>query len=174
MSEVTGCGMLPISMKNNELYVLCGIHKNKISDLGGRIEKGETSKECAAREFYEESVGLIDSYENLLKYKIYHIAKLSFHGKCYISYIIKTEYIDIKDKYKKLYQYIQDHDSISKKIKLGTYYIDQLYNENIYPCGFFELDEIKWILLNDLIKMIKNKDRTVSYRLRNIIYQLPI
>ena len=47
--NITGCGIFPICKKYNKLYALCGIDRNKISDLGGRMEKGETAIQCAAR-----------------------------------------------------------------------------------------------------------------------------
>ncbi len=171
---ITGCGILPICLRNDKLYVLCGIQKNKIWDLGGRIEQGETAKQCAAREFYEESVGLVDSYENLLGSKIYYICKLRFHGKSYISYVIKTEYKDVEDKYKSLLKYIEENDN-SKPVKMDfkDYNLDDLYSKNIYPFGYFELKEMKWLPLDELVDLAKNKNKRISYRLRNIIYQLP-
>jgi len=170
---ITGCGILPICLRNNKLHALCGIQKNKIWDLGGRIEQGETAKQCAAREFYEESVSLVDSYENLLHSKIYYVCKLRFHGKSYISYVIKTQFIDVEEKYKSLIDYIREHDSKPVKMNFSEYNLDKLYSDNIYPLGYFELEEMKWIPLDDLIEMAKNKDKIISYRLRNIIYQLP-
>ncbi len=172
---ITGCGILPISIRNNKLYVLCGIENNgKISDLGGRIESGEKAIQCAAREFYEESVGLVAKYEDLLKYKIYHIVNLKFHGKCYISYVMKMKYIDVQEKYQKLIQYARDNKSQPKKIDFRDYNMNQLYKDNTYPSGYFELKEIKWIPLDELETMAKNKDKQINYRLRNIIYQLPL
>ncbi len=172
---ITGCGILPVSLKDNQLYILCGIENNdKISDLGGRIEEGESPIQCAAREFYEESVGLVANYDILLRHKIYHKVSLRFHNKCYISYVIKMDYIDVEDDYKKLYQYVKTHKSQGIKIDFKTYTFDKLYKDNIYPNGYFEFKNIKWILLDDLEEMTHNKDRKISYRLRNIIYQLPL
>ncbi len=168
--------MLPISIKNNQLYVLCGIEKNgRISDLGGRIENGEHVLDCAVREFYEESVGLIADHKDLLDHKIYHIVKLKFRDKCYISYIIKMEYKDVEEEYKKLYQYIKQHRSQpNSKLNYKSYMWSKLYKNNIYPNGYFEFKELRWFLLEDLEEMAYKKDRKMSYRLRNIIYKLPI
>ena len=170
---ITGCGILPITIKNNKLLVLCGIENNgKLSDLGGRIEPGETAIQCATREFYEESVGLVARYEDLLNYRIYHKVVLQFHGKSYISYVIKMKYIDVQEKYQKLLEYVKEHNSQAKKINFKDYNMNQLYKENIYPSGYFELKDIKWIPLEDLEIMVKNKSKIMNYRLRNIIYRL--
>ena len=172
---ITGCGMLPISMKDNQLYILCGIENNgRISDLGGRIEKDEDPLQCAVREFYEESVGLIASYKELINHKIYYTVKLRFRNKCYISYVIKTEYKDVEEEYKKLYKYVRQHRSQRKDIDFREYKWDMLYRKNVYPNGYFEFKDLKWILLEELEEIANTKDRKMSYRLRNIIRQIPI
>ena len=173
--EVTGCGMLPMYEKDNEIYLLCGIYKGKINDLGGRIEANETTRECAAREFYEETVGLVDTYENLLNHKIHSVINLKFHNKLYISYVYETQYVSIEEEYSRLIEYVKNNKCKSSSIiSYKNYDNEQLYKDHIYPKGYYEVDEIKWIKLNDLLKMLVDKDRKLHYRLRNILYQLNI
>lgn len=74
MSTSYSAGMLPINVINGELYFLLGKDRNdnSWSDFGGRAEEcdGGNCKETAAREFLEESLGVVmemDSIRNRLK-----------------------------------------------------------------------------------------------------------
>jgi len=92
----------------------------------------------------------------------------------YISYIIKINYIEVEEIYSKLYNYIKlNNCTISNKVNYTNYNLDQLYTDKIYPQGYFELSEIKWYLLEELLTKARNKDKSLHYRLRNILYQLP-
>jgi hypothetical protein len=156
----TGCGMIPICIHQNKLYLLCGIENNdKVSDLGGRIDAGEKIKECAAREFYEESVGLLLPYDRLVQSKVYRRVKIGY-DKNYISLIIKTNYKNIEDKYRELITYVKENNcKMNNKLDFKKYKIQDLYDTKTYPEGFFEFKELKWISLDDL----KNN----KYKLRN-------
>lgn len=144
---ITGCGIIPICMRNNKMYLLCGIEKNgKVSDLGGKINKNETTRECAVREFYEESVGLIMSYNELLNCKIYDKIRI----RNYVSLIIKADYVDVEEKYRELVRYVNDNNCKDVKMDFRNYDISQLYERQIYPIGYFEFIELKWIEFNEL------------------------
>ena len=156
----TGCGMIPICMHQNKLYLLCGVENNdKVSDLGGRIDAGEKIKECAAREFYEESVGLLLPYDRLVQSNVYRRVKIGY-DKNYISLIIKTNYKNVEDKYRELITYVKENNcKMDNKLDFKKYKIQDLYDTKTYPEGFFEFKELKWISLDDL----KNN----KYKLRN-------
>jgi hypothetical protein len=164
--KIKGAGILPICKKKDKIFVLCGIgYDKKIYDFGGKIEKNESIINCAIREFYEESVGLLDTYDKILNYKIYDETYCQYdHNKYYKCYITIIEYIDIEKKYDKLLKYIIKNKSLAKDMKIYNYTYDKLYIENVYPKGFFEFYTIKWISLN---KLIKNKN--LSHRLKGII-----
>ena len=151
ISSASGCGMIPICMRQNKLYLLCGIENNgKISDLGGRIDEGETIRECAAREFYEESVGLLLPYDKLIRCKVYKRLKIGY-DKYYVSLIIKTRYKNIEDKYRELVSYVKENNcKIDHNLDFKKYKIQDLYSTKTYPEGFFEFKELRWILLDDL------------------------
>lgn len=145
---ITGCGILPLCILNNKIYLLCGIETDgTVSDLGGRINKGETIKECAAREFYEESVGLVMSYQELLRCKVYKKIKI----RSYVSLIIKIKYKDVENDYDKLLNHIMINKCKEVKMNPIKYNMNHLYTKCIYPIGYFELDKIKWISLDDLL-----------------------
>lgn len=165
---VSGCGILPICMINNELYLLCGVENNgQVTDLGGRIESNENTKQCAAREFYEESVGLVMPYNELLQCKVYRKIKLG-KNKYYMCLIIKIDYINVEHKYNNLLKYIKKNKSKPIDINPINYNIKQLYKENVYPKGFFELEELKWIKFDDL----KNNKYPLRGRFRGILNKL--
>lgn len=166
---VAGCGIMPICMHYHKLYILCGIdRKGKVSDLGGRIELNETYKECGVREFYEESVGLLLSYEELMKCKIYKRLKIG-NDKYYISLIIGTNYKDIENRYSELISYVKKNNcQRDKNIDFRTYEINDLYTTQKYPYGFFEFEELKWFSLNDL----QLGKYPLTYRLKLLLRQL--
>ena len=151
MSYPSGCGIIPICMKNNKLYVFCGIdNKGFVSDLGGRIEEGETIKQCAVREFYEESVGLLMPYHVLMKSHVYKRMRIG-QEKYYVSLVIKSRCKNVEKRYKNLLDYVHKHkcqqdDSLDFK----KYRIQKLYRDKVYPEGYFEFKELKWIPLDEL------------------------
>ena len=161
--KVSGCGIIPISMKNNKLYVFCGFENGCLSDLGGKINSNEDYKLCAAREFYEESVGLLLPYQELVTIKTYKRLKIG-SKKCYLSYIIKVPYKEVDDEYQKMLDYIEENNCQPKKMNFHKYNLDMLYEDKIYPEGFFELESLCWIPLEDL----KNN----KYKLRNRFKEL--
>ena len=75
MGKKNGAGILPIAFHNNKIYILCA-REQKVdgwdgsrlySDFGGGIEKDEGFIDCAVREGYEESMGIIGSKFTLRK-----------------------------------------------------------------------------------------------------------
>jgi ADP-ribose pyrophosphatase YjhB (NUDIX family) len=172
-----GCGILPICKKNNNIYILCGINNDgKISDLGGKIEDNENDEECAVREFYEETSGLFMNYNSLLSIlkKNKKVIRIISSGNLYKSYIIYTSCIDIEDNYKKILNYVRKNNMQPKKINTKNYNINKILNSNnnYYPYGFFEMQEIKWMPIDEIVTMAKEKNKKLLFRLRSIIYKL--
>ena len=151
MSYPSGCGIIPICMKNNKLYVFCGIDNNGIvSDLGGRIEQDETVKQCAAREFHEESIGLLMPYNRLMRSRVYKRMRIG-QEKYYVSLVIKSRCKNVEKRYKNLLDYVHKHKcKMDKNLDFKTYKIQDLYDKKTYPEGYFEFKELKWMSLNEL------------------------
>lgn len=71
--RIRSCGVLPYSVIRGNVYVLLGKEKfdpkwrdsDSWSAFGGRMERGETYEEAAAREFYEETGGVVCSLESM-------------------------------------------------------------------------------------------------------------
>lgn len=153
-SSPKGCGIIPYSVHNNKVYFLCGIDYNdKISDLGGKIDKGESAIDCAVREFYEESVGLFANKKDIKKFiqngkknKNTKIIKLGADS-CYITYMIKSKYEPIiTDAYEILYKYIKNCDFVK------------------YDEGYFEMKSLKWIDYDTLKKHVNTKNKIIDRR----------
>ena len=72
-------GILPLAYHNDKMYFLLGREtvdvdhraKGQWSDFGGSIEKGETLKETAIREGFEETGGLFGNMKDI-EYLIDH------------------------------------------------------------------------------------------------------
>lgn len=160
MSYPAACGILPICKKNNKLYLFCGIdHKGFVSDLGGKIEEGETVKQCAAREFHEESIGLLMPYDILMKSYVYKRLRIG-QDKYYVSLVIKTRCKNVENRYKQLLDYVCKHNcKQDDSLDFKTYRIQKLYRDKVYPYGYFEFEQLKWIALKDL--------KEGDYKLRN-------
>ena len=71
--EVVGCSIVPFSVdpEYNSIYFLLGKERpgqwrgsNTWSDFGGKKQCDETSEACAAREFHEETMGIVKLYDN--------------------------------------------------------------------------------------------------------------
>jgi len=165
--NVTAAGILPYAVKDNKLYLLCGInHKGEYTDLGGKRDEGESIIECAAREFYEESVGLVMSYKKLLQIEIEDtIVIKSDKVKQYVCYITEIECMPkLNEKYQKKLEYIKKHDVKKRNdIKSVNYNINKLEKLKYYPHDFFELNGLEFI---ELDKLRKSK---LSYRLNNLL-----
>ena len=87
-----GAGILPVTVYKDKIYFLYGresveasskYDKGKWSDFGGGREKGESAKQTAIREGFEETSGILGSeqdiadmiHKNLLKKLVYNDGK---------------------------------------------------------------------------------------------------
>lgn len=149
--KTTACGILPFSYHNKDIYVLVGkdqYNPNKKSSekycsFGGKKEENETNEHCAAREAYEESIGLLGSTLELEeklneKHKDYIGCIEHLHFKCYY---INVPYVEELPKmYKNVYNFILD--------------IDVSNSETL------EKSELKWVKLNTLYDIIYKKKKS--------------
>ena len=149
-------GILPLAYHNNNLYFLLGREtvnvehkaKGKWSDFGGAIEKGETLKETAIREGFEETGGLFGNMKDI-EYLIDHSLIKKFRVNHYTTFIIQVPYIKSLPKIHR------------------EKYLDVLKNKKHLITkhnGLYEKDMIKWVKLENL-----NKVENVRHWYRSVL-----
>ena len=154
-----GAGVLPTTIYKGKLYFLFGRENKfcdtpfKYSDFGGGTDNNETFLETAIREGTEESTGFLGNMQDLKKM------------------LKKGTYIIDNEKYRSFLFYM-DYDPM-----LPFYYNNnqrflqsKLDPELIKTSKIFEKDEIKWICVDDLMKM-KNKFRSFTIASIEKIYK---
>lgn len=139
-----GAGVLPVALHKNKLYCLFG-KENKFedsapgfSDFGGGEDYDETFLETAVREAREETTGFLGSEKDirkiLMKTGQYHIVLPNKHHM----FILPMNYEPLLELYYNNNQkFIQSHldENVIKKSKI------------------FEKSEIRWICIDDVLKM---------------------
>jgi hypothetical protein len=145
-----GAGILPTTIFNNKLYFLFG-KENKyedtapgFGDFGGGEDKNESFIETAVREGCEELTGFLGSEEDikklLTKYGTYNIDCKTTSGAIYRIHLFPIEYDD------KLPFYYNNNQRFLQK---------RLYPNVIKKSKIFEKEEIRWVCVDDLLKMKK-------------------
>jgi len=137
-----GSGILPTCIYKNKIYFLFGKENEYAdtpgwSDFGGGTDNSETHMQTAIREGGEELTGFLGSDAELSK-----LLKKTFHidYNKYRLHIFKMDYDPLLQKYYNNNQkFLQKHldKSIIKKTKI------------------FEKSEIKWICIDNILKMRK-------------------
>ena len=134
-----GAGILPIAIKDNQIYILFG-KENKYNDtqgwadFGGGIEKSENILDAAIREGWEESTGFLGDPKEMKK-KILNNNKMFLEIDNYKTFILPMEYDEqIVEYFNKSQNCIQNN--LSKKMIKSTF--------------IFEKQEIKWFNINEL------------------------
>lgn len=88
--------MLIYGVKNNQIFLLLGEDQyQSYSDFGGRCENTDkTEAETAARECYEETAGVLNSYVNLKKICIEAVTVRSetFYKKPYYMFLAQVHF----------------------------------------------------------------------------------
>jgi 8-oxo-dGTP pyrophosphatase MutT (NUDIX family) len=139
-----GAGVLPVALHKNKLYCLFG-KENKFeksapgfSDFGGGQNFDETFLETAIREACEETTGFLGSEKDirtiLMKTDQYHIDL----NEKYRMFILPIKYEPMLEEYYNNNQkFIQSHldETIIKNSKI------------------FEKSEIRWVCIDDVLKM---------------------
>ena len=157
-----GAGILPITRHNDEIYIMLARESadisfrdsKKWSDFGGGSIKGETKEECALREGYEETMGMLGSKDELMKKIKKSLIKIQQYK--YYSFVIEVEYDeDLPEKFSKIYEQVKNHHP-------------HLIRENN---GLYEKDKIKWIRLDDF-KENPNKMKDIRPFFKGVIEKL--
>jgi len=143
-----GAGILPTTIHNNKLYFLFG-KENKyedsapgFSDFGGGTDDSETFFETAIREAGEELTGFLgndnDIRKLLKKYGTYNIDNKTEGHKTYRMHIFPIIYDNLLPFY-----YNNNQRFLQKRLDQNV-----IKNSKI-----FEKEEIRWVCVDDIIKM---------------------
>lgn len=166
-----GAGVLPTAIFKNKLYFLFGRenqHENSapgFSDFGGGTDGSETYLETAVREGTEELTGFLGSdsdLEKMLKRGTYNIDYTQNAHKTYRMHIFPMKYDSLLP-----YYYNNNHRFLQKRLDPSV-----IKNSKI-----FEKAEIRWVCVDDIVKM-KHEFRSyfqdiieMIYKQRNEIYK---
>ena len=139
-----GGGILPVALHKGKLYFLFSREYIKSkedpglwSDFGGSKEKGETYKETAIREGWEESSGILGSKKSIKKLVETKTLK-SFTLRGYKTYIVLINY----------------NKNLPKKFRKNFLDVKKKCPHLIEKNGFFEKDMLKWVDYTDLQKKL--------------------
>lgn len=161
-----GAGILPTTIHNNKLYFLFG-KENKyedsapgFSDFGGGTDNNESFFETAVREAGEELTGFLgndaDIRKLLKKYGTYNIDYTHNEGhKTYRMHIFPFEYNELLPFY-----YNNNQRFLQKRLD----------PQIIKSTKIFEKEEIRWICVDELIKM-RPKFRSYFQNIVDMILQ---
>ena len=137
-----GGGVLPVAYYKGHFYFLFSKeyqvkYKKKIDwrDFGGTTEKGETFKQTAIREAWEESNGFLGSKNNIK----YLIEKRCLHKiktpEKYLLYIVLIDYDKtLPARFKKAFE------------KIKRTHPEKIAKKN----GLYEKEKVKWIKLENI------------------------
>lgn len=162
MAAVRGAGIQPIAVHptTKEVYLLVGQEQDfgdgwydsgKYAGFGGKIEKGESIAECAVREGYEESMGVLGTKKDLKK--LIHKDRLFVHDGYYMYIIVVPYDVNLPTIFNNVYDYINKCVKITgEKYSKGTKKTEQC------PHGYFEKRAIKWVSLRELSRILKTPE----------------
>ena len=162
-----GAGILPTTIHNNKIHFLFG-KENKFedsaagfSDFGGGTDNSESFLETAIREGGEELTGFLGSDNDLKK-------MLKKYG---------TYNIDYKDKNSKFSTYRMHIFPMKYDELLPLYYnnnqrfLQKRLDPNVIKKSkIFEKEEIRWVCIDDIIKM-RPKFRSYFQNIVDMIYK---
>lgn len=161
-----GAGILPTTIHNNKLYFLFGKENQYedsaegFSDFGGGTDNSESFLETAIREGGEELTGFLGSdndVKNMLKkYGTYNIDYKDQNSKfsTYRMHIFPMEYDELLPFY-----YNNNQRFLQKRLDPKI----------IKKSKIFEKEEIKWVCVDDIMKM-KSKFRSYFQNIVVMIY----
>lgn len=145
-----GAGILPTTIHNNKIYFLFGKENQYedsaagFSDFGGGTDNSESFLETAIREGGEELTGFLGSDSDvksmLKKYGTYNIDYTDKNSKfsTYRMHIFPMEYDELLPFY-----YNNNQRFLQKRLDPKI----------IKKSKIFEKEEIKWVCIDDIIKM---------------------
>ena len=159
-----GAGILPTTIHKNKLYFLFG-RENKyedsapgFSDFGGGTDNNESYMETALREASEELTGFLGSkndIKDLLKNGTYNIDYSSNVHNTYRMHIFPMIYNPFLELY-----YNNNQKFLQKNLS----------KEIITSTKIFEKAEIRWICVDDIVKM-RSKFRHYFRNIVDMIYE---
>lgn len=172
MNDIIGSGVLPIAIKNEEIYALLGRENNDGSSnntwcgFGGGTDKGETIIETAIREFMEETMAIImsrEEIENIIRYNkddrlIARYVIRDPNIKPYVENVILINYDDeLPILFSRVYQqFNRCNKLINKSCQTGQCNIIGIdIGKTCLP--LFEKDEIGWFKLEEIIKLAEDQ-----------------
>lgn len=165
-----GGGILPVAIKNNQLYFLLGKENDMAdtpgwADFGGGNENNETNYQAAIREGVEELNGFLGSVNKMKKMvrnnKIIHLKN---KRKTYESILFLTKYNEdlvyyFNNNYRFLIKHLPDvkkqHNGLLEKSEIKWFSISDLQREKKYRIFY---KEFVYMILKHLPE-IKNKIR---------------
>jgi hypothetical protein len=161
-----GAGILPTTIHNNQLYFLFGKENQYedsaagFSDFGGGTDNSESFLDTAVREGGEELTGFLGNDDDIKK-------MLKKHGTYNINY---------EDKNSKFSMYRMHIFPMEYNEFLPLYYNNnqrflqkRLDPKIIKKSKIFEKEEIRWVCINDIIKM-RPKFRSYFQNIIDMIY----
>lgn len=165
-----GGGILPVAIKNNQLYFLLGKENDMAdtpgwADFGGGNENNETNYQAAIREGVEELNGFLGSVNKMKKMvrnnKIIHLKN---QRKTYESILFLTKYNEdlvyyFNNNYRFLIKHLpnvkKEHNGLLEKSEIKWFSISDLQREKKYRIFY---KEFVYMILKHLPE-IKNKIR---------------
>lgn len=165
-----GGGILPVAIKNNQLYFLLGKENDMAdtpgwADFGGGNENNETNYQAAIREGVEELNGFLGSVNKMKKMvrnnKIIHLKN---KRKTYESILFLTKYNEdlvyyFNNNYRFLIKHLpnvkKEHNGLLEKSEIKWFSISDLQREKKYRIFY---KEFVYMILKHLPE-IKNKIR---------------
>lgn len=161
-----GAGILPTSIHNGKLYFLFGKENqyeksaSGFSDFGGGTDDNETYLETAIREGGEELTGFLGSDADLKK-------MLKKHGTYTIDYDSNSVH--------KIYRMHIFHYEYDEKLPLYYNNNQKFLQTHLDPdvikkTKIFEKEEIRWICIDDIMKM-RSQFRSYFQNIVDMIYK---
>lgn len=156
--KIYSAGILPYAKYNDKVYFLLGRDTdNKWSDFGGRCEPNDRNEWeiTACREFFEESLGSVFSYDYAKKNiknnkKTKMIKSITPSGYDYYMYLMKINYDNnIRTKFLSTRNFISGLSTIDKK--------------------YLEKNDIRWVSMETLLYTITEEKSLLT--LRHIFFQ---
>lgn len=149
-THIYNAGVLPFQIESNQVFLCMGKDKDGYwSDFGGKAEPVDKYNvlETAAREFYEESYGVILNFDQIRhqlnnEENFIQINSESYKNIRYYMFIVQVPKINGTEQH-------------FKQISNYLHYINAGYQ-------YKEKIEIGWISLNTLINIIEHKDHEAS------------
>ena len=161
-------GILPVTFENDKIYFLLSRETKDIkhresgkwSDFGGSIEKGETLKQTAIREGYEESGGILGGEKKIKKLIEENLVK-KYRVNNFTTHVVEISNMN-KEKRK----------NMTKKFRKK--YLDVLNNKNkkhliFEHNGLYEKDMIRWVEITNIHKFYPKLRHWYKYVLRTVV-----